>query len=214
MRLDFTFIKSIFVLVLTLSLAQVMNAQELINVSVTSNVFSPANLTINVGDTVLWTNMEGTHNVNGTTNTYPDNPESFGNMVGSDWTFMHVFTVAGNYDYQCDPHVDFGMTGTITVETSVGIEDLTDAGIKLVRTVYPTPASDQVVVELMPEVMQYSDGLSLIVLDVAGRKVVSLKQITGHKINMDTRNWSQGTYVFQLMSQNKVVASGSILIQK
>ena len=85
-------------------------------VSVTSNVFSPKDLTVQVGDTVVWTNTQGNHNVNGTQAAYPDNPESFGNDVGSGWTFSHVFTIPGFYDYRCDPHAGLGMVGTITVE--------------------------------------------------------------------------------------------------
>lgn len=84
-------------------------------IGVTSNVFTPDEITINVGDTVLWTNTAGFHNVNGTQATYPLNPESFGNSTGTGWTYSHVFTVSGEYDYQCDPHVGLGMVGTITV---------------------------------------------------------------------------------------------------
>ncbi len=34
-------------------------------VAVTSNKFTPAEITINTGDTVIWTNTQGNHNVNG-----------------------------------------------------------------------------------------------------------------------------------------------------
>lgn len=84
-------------------------------VSVTSNTFSPSQLNISLGDTVTWTNTEGHHNVNGTQATFPSNPASFGNNVGSGWTFSHAFTLAGTYDYQCDPHAGLGMTGRIVV---------------------------------------------------------------------------------------------------
>jgi plastocyanin len=87
-------------------------------VDVTNNVFTPDQLTISAGDTVVWTNSEGFHNVNGTQTTYPSNPESFGNGTGTGWTFSHVFTLAGTYDYQCDPHVGLGMVGQIVVEES------------------------------------------------------------------------------------------------
>lgn len=89
-------------------------------VDVTNNIFTPDQLTVSVGDTVVWTNSEGNHNVNGTQTTYPSNPESFGNETGVGWTFSHVFTVPGTYDYQCDPHVGWGMVGQVVVEGSVG----------------------------------------------------------------------------------------------
>jgi len=86
-------------------------------VEVTSNQFTPADITINVGETVGWTNLGGNHNINGTQATYPNNPESFGNGAASSaaWTYEFTFGNIGVYDYQCDPHVGFGMVGTVTV---------------------------------------------------------------------------------------------------
>ena len=89
-------------------------------VSVTKNKFTPKDLKISVGDTVEWKNTDGFHNVNATQATYPMNPESFGNSTGVGWTYIHVFTASGKYDYQCDPHVEFGMIGTVEV---VGNDD-------------------------------------------------------------------------------------------
>ena len=85
-------------------------------------------MTINVGDTVVFSNAGGYHNVNGTLATYPNNPESFGyamsswsSMVGnptSSWTYTYIFTIPGSYTYQCDPHVGMGMVGTIIVNST------------------------------------------------------------------------------------------------
>jgi predicted extracellular nuclease len=73
------------------------------------------------GDTVVWTVTSGSHNVNGSTTTFPNNPASFGpNAVGSSWTFSHTFTVAGTYNYQCDPHAP-AMAGTITVTAAPAV---------------------------------------------------------------------------------------------
>lgn len=79
--------------------------------------FSPNNLTIHAGETVQWSNLNGSHNVNGSLATYPGNPEGFtsGNVAPSPWNFSHTFTTPGVYDYRCDPHFSFGMTGQITV---------------------------------------------------------------------------------------------------
>ncbi len=108
-------------------------------VNVTSNVFTPAEITINQGDEVVWTNTQGNHNVNGLQSKFPDNPESFGNAVGSGWVFSHVFTIAGVYDYQCDPHVNFGMVGKVTVidggsSTGPDIKLMEDAELGMVLT--------------------------------------------------------------------------------
>ncbi len=85
--------------------------------SLGNNTFAPADITINVGETVRWVNVSGFHNVNGEKTTYPDNPEGFGNGDASNdaWTYDYTFNIAGVYQYQCDPHVNLGMTGIVTV---------------------------------------------------------------------------------------------------
>lgn len=78
--------------------------------------FSPQNLTIQAGESVTWTNSSGSHNVNGSQATYPNNPEDFfsGNPT-TNWTFSHTFNTPGTYNYRCDLHFGLNMIGSITV---------------------------------------------------------------------------------------------------
>lgn len=107
----FSFYAMFIILAFSLSL----NAQTTHNVAVTSNVYTPSQLTINVGDKVIWTNTQGSHNVNGTKITFPSNPESFGNAVSAGWTYEFTFNTAGTYDYHCNPHAGGGMVGKVVV---------------------------------------------------------------------------------------------------
>ena len=70
------------------------------DVSITDDMkFNPEDLTINVGDTVTWTNNDGMAH----TATSTGGPASFdsGNIAtGATWSF--TFTEAGTYDYKCD----------------------------------------------------------------------------------------------------------------
>lgn len=85
-------------------------------VTASGMTFTPSSLIISVGDTVVFDNVLGFHNVNGTQATFPTNPASFGNTIaGAPWTYTFVFTIVGNYNYQCDAHAP-GMAGTITVQ--------------------------------------------------------------------------------------------------
>lgn len=85
-------------------------------VTASGMTFTPSSLTISVGDTVVFDNVSGFHNVNGTQATFPTNPASFGNAIaGSPWKYTFVFTIVGNYDYLCDAH-GAAMSGTITVQ--------------------------------------------------------------------------------------------------
>ena len=88
--------------------------------------FSPADLSIEPGTTVVWENVGGTHNANGTTNTQTGesfmNPEDFyfSSVVGSAEGVCigsHTFNVPGFYTYDCSvgSHAANGMVATITV---------------------------------------------------------------------------------------------------
>lgn len=79
--------------------------------------FTPKDITITEGESVLWVNTGGTHNINGDQSVYPGNPESFGNgpAAPATWYYVHTFNIPGLYNYRCDPHASQGMTGTVTV---------------------------------------------------------------------------------------------------
>lgn len=91
--------------------------------------YTPHALTINVGDTVVWINDGGTHDVNGNINSITgnsfDNPESFDSpstsTVGAT-IYTHVFNIEGTYNYDCSVgnHALQGMVGTIIVNSGLG----------------------------------------------------------------------------------------------
>ncbi len=80
--------------------------------------FHPDTLTIAVGDTVVWTNAGGTHDLRA-----DDNSFSRG-VSGAAWTFTQTFNAAGTVGYHCTVHggPGIGMFGTITVQGSGGGE--------------------------------------------------------------------------------------------
>ncbi|WP_206785576.1 plastocyanin/azurin family copper-binding protein [Amycolatopsis sp. MtRt-6] len=79
--------------------------------------FSPADLTINVGDTVTWTNHDtAPHNV-----VVTDGPEKFTSpTLQTGQTFSHTFTKAGKYSYYCSIHPDMKATVTVTGSAPTG----------------------------------------------------------------------------------------------
>jgi len=88
-------------------------------VNVSDFKFTPANIEIFTGEQIEWKNLGGTHNVNGSQATFPNNPTSFGNGAPSalNWSYIFRFDVPGIYQYQCDVHGSSGMRGTVTVRT-------------------------------------------------------------------------------------------------
>ena len=80
-----------------------------------SFAFSPSTITIPAGDTITFqSNAAIAHNVvsdDGTT-------FSSGAAVAGPWTYVTPALSAGTYNFHCTVHGSFGMTGTITVQST------------------------------------------------------------------------------------------------
>jgi plastocyanin len=79
--------------------------------------FRPRVVTVNVGDTVMWTNRGGAHNVVADNGAF-----SSGSADAGDWAYSYTFTTAGTFNYHCQPHAALGMTGTVIVQAAGGEE--------------------------------------------------------------------------------------------
>jgi plastocyanin len=87
-------------------------------VGVTSNLFTPKNVTVTQGETVTWNNTSGIHNVHFDDGSF-DQPAS---PTAAPWTVSRTFTgtTPGTYRYYCELHGGpggAGMSGTVTVTT-------------------------------------------------------------------------------------------------
>ena len=86
-------------------------------VTASSNVFTPADVTVLQGESVTWTNGDGFHNVRFedglfTMPTSTDPPP---------WSVSRTFNTVGKYRYYCEAHGQpngVGMSGTVTVEAA------------------------------------------------------------------------------------------------
>jgi plastocyanin len=78
-------------------------------VTVSNNTFTPASVTVAVGETVKWSWAAGAanHNV-----TFDDGPAS---ITKNNGTFTRTFGVAGTYGYECTIHGS-AMAGTVVVQ--------------------------------------------------------------------------------------------------
>lgn len=91
--------------VATLPLPTVLAAETTVLAGQGGDRFSPSSIEIAEGDSVIWKNITGYHNVHG---------PGFQNTVSNDtWTFRHTFTTAGTFAYVCDVHPL--MQGTVVV---------------------------------------------------------------------------------------------------
>jgi plastocyanin len=155
--------------------------------------YAPQFITIQQGDIVRWTNSGGTHNVDGTTQTFPANPEGFtnGQPSSSLWMFEHTFDIPGFYEFECAAF-DHNETqfGTITVEAiGVGLEEYNQLEID----VFPNPSSDFLNVNLEEAVLE----ANILSLDM---KVISSISVSGFEkqIQIDLDQLTQGSYFIQI----------------
>lgn len=82
------------------------------SVAISGFSYSPASVTVSVGDTVTWTNSDAQAH----TATADDSSWDTGNITGSGGTGAVTFATAGTFPYHCAIHP--AMTGTVTVQAA------------------------------------------------------------------------------------------------
>ena len=103
-------------------LAPVASAgQRRVEVGFGGNLFSPPNITLNLGDHVTWVWAGGLHSV--TSGTGPTDPfvgQDFDSAIlnGANQAMTYHSDVLGTIPYFCDPHFPVGMTGALQVSAS------------------------------------------------------------------------------------------------
>ncbi len=88
-----------------LCVATIARGATTVRVNITSNpepLFLPAVITIQVGDTVEWVNVDGTHNVVSDDDLF--NSGFVQPPEGAVWPFKYTFTAVGEYGYYCSIH--------------------------------------------------------------------------------------------------------------
>lgn len=196
MRITFTF------LMLSAFLTLSTHAQTTHEVVVSSFQFSPAELQIEVGDIVQWTNTGGNHNVNGSASDFPNNPVPFGNALSTDnWVYEFTFTQEGVYEYNCVAHPG-PMQGTITVVDPLSVSEYAADEIR----VYPNPVQDFIQFDGLETL---DDSPTITIFDVQG-KVVKQALLLGER-RIDLSEFSSGVYTYQIVTDRGVAKKGKLI---
>ena len=109
------------------------NIHTTYNVSIQGFAFNPTPLTIMVGDTVIWTNLDNTTH----TTTSDTGVWNSGNLV-KNATFSFTFTQAGIYPYHCNIHLTMKATIIVQDPTATPTSTVTSTAT---GTDTPTPTS-------------------------------------------------------------------------
>ena len=166
----------------------------IIKVTVQNFSFSPASFTANIGDTVKWVWVAGTHTT--TSLTIPGGAASWNNPVTStDTVFEYKITTAGTYNYWCAIHTTM-MEGSFTVgPTGVNIVSKSSG---VFAKLYPNPASHVLNIHLN----NTPNNNSFIVTDVQG-KVVLKTTLTNEDNAINISEWGKGIYFYMLKNSDE-----------
>ena len=159
-------------------------------VTVADFSFTPNSVSAHVGDTIIWTWSSGTHTT--TSTTIPAGAAIWNSNINSASTsFMYVPTVTGTYNYECTIHASMGMTGSFTVTTNAGIDEM--AGSSWIK-VFPNPVSTLLHVQFSATAAA-DMPVSFTLTDVNGNTVIK-KKFKGLKDrDIDLQNVPNGNYV-------------------
>lgn len=104
-------------------------------VTISDFAFSPATLTVQVGDTVTWTNLDPVqHTATSTSGAFDSG------LLDPDASYSVTFTQAGTYAYLCTPHPS--MTGQVVVQAATAAPSQPGGGGGTIPDV-AMPASDR-----------------------------------------------------------------------
>lgn len=175
-----------------------------INVSITSNQFTPPTFTANIGDVVMWTLNAGVHNV--TSASVPSGAASFasGTMSTIGQTFSYTITHAGTYGYFCSIHGS-GMAGGFNVTATT----IAEPTIDLLTNAYPNPFSDKLTIK-------YGKGIqSIEVFNVVGEKVKSIDvNNPDFKVEVNFEALPSGIYFYRTYSDGNIIETRKIVKSK
>lgn len=160
------------------------------------NTYSPATITITLGDTVIFS-IGGSHNVVEISQaTYNAN----GSTSNGGFTLpfgggTYIPTQVQTYYFVCVPHASVGMKGQIIVNPSTGIPSLSDED-RLLKFL-PNPTSTQTRVHT-----GIPDGLSnnLSVFDITGKVVMTTKNIFNNHL-LDVALLRKGIYFVEFQAE-------------
>lgn len=172
--------------------------------------FTPSNITVLVGDTVRWSAVQGHHNVRADDNSFTSGPPAT-----APWIFNHVFVVAGNNPYYCEPHGapgGLGMSGVVIVNNPVSVfDDGLFADKFELNQNYPNPFNPTTIIRytipsVIASVTKQSKFISLKVYDILGNEVTTLvneyKPAGSYEVEFNASELTSGIYFYRLTTGN------------
>lgn len=180
-------------------------------------MFTPINTNANLGDTIKWQWLNGSHTTtcDGTNgSTLPAGAPAWNsNMNSGSTTFMYKITVVGNYHFVCIPHGP-NMAGNISVLSGVSnISGSIPDNFKLFQN-YPNPFNPVTNIKFQ---LAASGLVKLKVYDIVGNEVASLvnqNMAAGiYNVDFDASEIPTGVYMYRLETATYSEVKRMILVK-
>jgi plastocyanin len=166
------------------------------------NKFSPAAITINLGDTVNFSIGSSHNSVEVSQSTWDaggNTPLPGFSVPYGGGKVLPAQLGAGTHFYVCTPHASFGMKGTIVVQNITGNADiLNETNI----SVYPNPSTG--LFHLSVSGLKESPKYKLEIYNLVGGKVYE-SAVLNTTADIDIRNSSKGIYFFKISDGQKIL---------
>ncbi|MGB1313722.1 MAG: T9SS type A sorting domain-containing protein, partial [Bizionia paragorgiae] len=166
-----------------------------------AGIGSNVDLTIETGDTVIWTWTSPNHSVeNDPAGTSVETFNS-GVLAANGSTFSYTFANLGTNDYYCGVHGAASMSGTITV---VAEGTLSTPQFETPRSfsMHPNPGRFSLEVDV-PSVT--TDGLLFEVFDILGKRIHK-QRLTKLKSTIGISTWESGVYLVRVSDSKQSVS--------
>lgn len=171
------------------------NAQTTHNLNWFTGIGPNVDLTIDSGDTVIWTWTSPNHTVENDPSGSSVETFNSGLLTPTGSTFSHTFTVVGTNDYFCGIHGAASMSGTITVEENLSVDE---NKVKLF-SITTNPAKTQLIIDLPATI----NSGELVIHDLLGKKVLTQIIQTRQQLSIDISSLKQGLYLVSLVYEDK-----------
>lgn len=173
--------------------------------TVTNNgfAFSPASLTIQQGDTVVFTLQsshdarevtQATYNANGSTALSGGFQTAFGGG-----TVLPAKLATGTHYYVCSNHASMGMKGTIVVQAAANVSEI---DILPMLDLYPNPSKGKF--SISTPVVPQSGSIKVLVYDLLGHLVVNTS-LNDKVTSFDLEDQKKGIYLVKITYDNAAI---------
>lgn len=170
-----------------------LNAQTTYDLDWYMGIGTNVDLTINTGDTVRWTWGDAfPHTVQNNVGSAETFDSTFLTGIGEQYSY--TFTVEGVNPYYCGVHGALSMSGTITVNPALGVDDKTVSGFKM----YPNPSNSTLYLKLPQQITKGN----ITVFDVLGKELYRQTFDETNVIELNITNWINGLYLIKVKSES------------